>query len=253
MPLIHSLWQRFKKNDSLVVHEREKSLHRANPLERYADLLAIQNQADFLRITHKESGYVYQSMILTINLYDQLLEIDDLFPAHPQVPIQPHDTLLVEHRRGFESLSLVSKVISKRQNPDGMSYVLKLPESVGYQPRRQHARLALSREKPITVKFLSPIKSTCYATADNISTGGMRLVVGGNIQDQLRQGGVLPLCEFKLIDNLSVRCRARIKGYNFYSRPYRRTELSVEFMDIAPDTQVQVKQFVDIIQRQLAA
>lgn len=253
MPLLQSFWHKLKKPVDPAPTVVQSTGVMANPLFDYDDLLAIQNRAEFIRVVHNESGYEYQSLVVAINLYDRTMEIDELFPNRPEFPISQGDTLTISHGRGFESLTFSSEVIGSHTSTEGHCYLVKLPKRVQYLPRRRETRLTLSREKPVTVKLLSPIRTPCYATADNLSCSGMRLVIGGNLQDQLRRGAEIPLCEFKLLDTVNVRCKAHVRDYRFYSRPYRRTELSIEFTDMAPDTKVQIKQFVDIVHRQLAA
>ncbi len=72
----------------------------------------------------------------------------------------------------------------------------------------------------------------------------MRLMVGGNIADQLSRDCILPRCEFSLYDQLHIRCQAQVKAYRFQRRPYRRTEISIAFLDLAPQQAAQLQQLV---------
>ncbi len=83
-----------------------------------------------------------------------------------------------------------------------------------------------------------------YGTLQDISTGGLRLIVAGNMLPYLRHGALLPMCEVDISDELQIRCRARICAFRIGRRPYRHTQISVEFIDMEEETRAALARFL---------
>ena len=81
----------------------------------------------------------------------------------------------------------------------------------------------------------------------------MRVVVGGNVLDQLQPGALLPMCEFSFHEELQIRCQARTRGFKFHRRPYRHTEISLEFIDLPHQQAAQIRQLISSIEEPQAA
>ena len=118
----------------------------------------------------------------------------------------------------------------------GPLYRVSLPQEISLQQRRQFSRLNLSRDKPLCVKLSTPGQAAWYSTAINLSAGGMRLVVGGNLLDALHPGKRIQNCEFKFTDRIAVSCEASVRGFRFLRQPFRQTEISIEFTDLSSVT-----------------
>ncbi len=75
--------------------------------------------------------------------------------------------------------------------------------------------------------------------------GGLRASVPGNMLGQLRHGALLPLCEFTLSDELSIRCSARVRSFRLLRTPHRHTQVSIEFVDLPTERAQQLQQFIN--------
>jgi c-di-GMP-binding flagellar brake protein YcgR len=79
----------------------------------------------------------------------------------------------------------------------------------------------------------------------DISSGGLRASIPGNLLGQLRHGALLPLCELTLSDELTIRCSARVRGFRLLRAPHRHTQISIEFIDLPAERQQQLQQFIN--------
>ena len=259
MAILQSVLQRLSLTSLFMAPKRQtksatKPVHRLDStLSRYAPLFALQESRQIIEVVSERTGDSYQSMILGVDLVNQTIELDELFPQPENFVYQPGDKFTFKHHQGGQILSFTSPLSSILMSLDMPVYTLQLPERVSYCQRRQSLRLILSKQQPLTVQLQSPRRSPWYATASNISSGGMRVVVGGNVIDDLARNTLLPNCQFYFNDDFHIQCQARVKAYRFSRRPYRRTEISLEFVDMAPQTQHQLQQLIHTYSEPLKA
>lgn len=213
-------------------------------LQLCAPLFALHDKRQLIEVTSERTGETYQSIILAIDLLNETLELDELFPQPASHIYRPGDLFTLKHHQHGQIMLVTTPLASILINRNSPVYRLQLPEQVSYQQRRQHPRVNLSKQQPLSVRLQSPLRTPWYAMANNLSVGGMRLVVGGNIADQLYRDAVLPECSFKLHDNLHIHCEATVKAFRFVRRPYRHTEISIAFKDLGPRQTLQLHQLV---------
>lgn len=247
MAILQSVLQKFSRKPPMT-ELAEPARRLAKKIEHYAPLFALQEKRQLIEVTSERTGETYQSMILAIDLNKQTLELDELFPQPASHIYRPGDIFTIKHHHQGQILTVSTPLESILVSLNSPVYCLRLPEEVSYQHRRKHPRISLSRQQPLSVRLQSPWRTPWYATANNISTGGMRLVVGGNVVDQLARDVVLPECEFKFHDNFQIRCQATVKAFRFMRRPYRRTEISIEFKDLGPQQSFQLHQLITALQ-----
>ena len=216
-------------------------------LKHYSPLFALLRKRQLLEIINDQTAERYQSIILDINVAAGLFMLDDLFPANPAQPVRVGDTLTLRHHYRGQVLSFSSPIIDIEHTQTAPLYTLKLPKEVGYRQRRRWPRVVLSQQPPLAVRIKSPLRTPWFATAQNLSAGGMRLNVAGNLLDQLSYDQVLPLLEFQFNQDFRIRCRARVKGFRFSRRPHRHTQISVEFVDMPAHQGLQLEAFVNAL------
>lgn len=244
MAILQAVLQKFsRKPEASTQLQPAHSL--ANRILSYSPLFELQEKRQLIEVTSERTGESYQSMILAVDLKRQVLDLDELFPQPADYIYQPGDIFTVKHHHQGQLLTFSSPLHSIMMSLSSPVYSISLPESVHYRQRRSATRIRLSKQQPLSVRLQSPRRALWYATANNISAGGMRLVIGGNVLDQLQRNTLLPECEFRFHDEFKVRCQARVKAFRFLRRPYRHTEISIEFTDLGPMQQQQLKQLIN--------
>lgn len=210
--------------------------------EHYLPLLELQNQRQLLEVKIIGASRVYQSMILAIDAERGLLWLDDLFPQ--QLLLETGDEITLRHHRNGEQLVIRSPVVAMGSTYDASGFAVTLPEFVYYMPRRSSPRYIVGHQSPLSVKIRTLGQEPSYGTLQDISTGGLRLIVAGNMLPYLRHGALLPMCEVDISDELQIRCRARICAFRIGRSPYRHTQISVEFIDMEEETRVALARFL---------
>ncbi len=214
-----------------------------NPiLDQYSPLWELQKQRQLLEVKISGASRAYQSMILAIDTKRGLLWLDDLFPQQHILDIG--DEIILRHHRNGEQLLIRAPIVAMGSTYEASGFAITLPESVYYMPRRSAQRFAIGHTSPLSVKIRTLGQESSFGTLQDISTGGLRLLVAGNMLPFLRHGALLPLCEVDINEDLHIRCRARICAFRMGRSPYRHTQISVEFIDLEEETRAALARFL---------
>jgi len=210
--------------------------------DQYLPLWELQKQRQLLEVKIGSASRVYQSMILAIDIERGLLWLDDLFPQ--QLILDAGDEITLRHHRNGEQLVIRAPIVAMGSTYGALGFAIALPEFVYYMPRRSAPRFAIGHQSPLSVKIRTLGQEPSFGTLQDISTGGLRLLVAGNMLAHLRHGALLPLCEVDISDELQIRCRARICAFRMGRSPYRHTQISIEFIDLEEETRAALARFL---------
>lgn len=219
--------------------------------EQYLPLWQLYKQRQLLEVRIGSASRVYQSMIIALDIERGLLWLDDLFPQ--QRVLDVGDELFIRHHRQGEQLLIRAPIIALGTHFGASGIAILLPEENTYRPRRSNPRFNLTSDSPIMVKIRTLGEEPCFGTLQDISAGGVRIHVAGNLLAHLRHGTQLPLCEIDLGDNLLIRCRARVCSARIARSPHRCTQISLEFIDLPERKCELLMQFLQRAQRDTSA
>ena len=212
-------------------------------LSRYAPLIHLQEQRQLLEavLPHRQDSF--QTLIVGLDLMQQHLVIDELAPllADPKSLIGKQ--INIRHQRNRTMLDMPLTILD--WSAQERCYRLTLPDHVKYSPRRHYERLTLARHSLLNTEVKPLYGAPWCATIDNISHGGMRISVGGDLRGQLSKHQLLPICRILLSNTTSIDCRGYVKAYSYFNRPYRHTEISIEFETMDSQQREELTRFLD--------
>ncbi len=210
--------------------------------DEYQALWDLKDQRQLLEVKITGSSRSYQSMIMAIDVERGLLWLDDLFPQ--QFILDAGDELCVRHHRNTEELVIRAPIVALGSSYGTSGIAIELPNFAYYQPRRRYPRYTIGHQSPLSVKIRPIGQEPSFGTLQDISVGGMRIMVAGNLLPYLRHGATMPLCEVNLSDELQVRCKARICAFRMGRSPYRHTQISLEFIDLQEEKRAALGRFL---------
>ena len=237
----HSKQKQSKAKAEVITQEAQERL--LAQIHRYASLIRLQDERQLVEILLPGHTDSFQSMIIGVDLYHQQLIIDDFSPAIHNREALLGQTLTLRHQHNRQMLQISSEVLGWEE--DSQAFLLKLPEEVTYQPRRQSARLFLAGHIPLSATINPLYGAPWYASVSNISSGGMRVVVTGDLRQQLHKHKRLKHCELMLDDNTLITCRGLIKSFRYHGRPYKRTDISIAFESLSEEDRLQLDSFIE--------
>jgi c-di-GMP-binding flagellar brake protein YcgR len=243
MSFLDKLFKKGFQTSTQAPNEAQDSLSPVDThTDQYAPLWELQKQRQLLEVKIGGASRAYQSMILAIDIKRGLLWLDDLFPQQHILDIG--DEITMRHHRNGEQLVIRAPIVAMGSTYEASGFAISLPEFVYYMPRRSAPRVAIGHTSPLSVKIRTLGQESSFGTLQDISTGGLRLLVAGNMLPFLRHGALLPLCEVDINDELQISCRARICAFRMGRSPYRHTQISVEFIDLEEETRAALARFL---------
>jgi c-di-GMP-binding flagellar brake protein YcgR len=213
--------------------------------DQYLPLWQLLNQRQFIEVKVAGSSLTYQTLVLAIDIQRGLLWLDDLFPN--QHVLELGDQITLRHHRNGEQLSFSSPVVAWGSHYGANGLAIMLPEQLSYAPRRQFRRADMSDKPSLSLKIRAIGQDISYGSVLDISSGGLRASVVGNMLGQLRHGALLPLCELTLSNELTIRCSARVRSFRLLRAPHRHTQISIEFVDLPTECEQHLQQFINNI------
>jgi c-di-GMP-binding flagellar brake protein YcgR len=210
---------------------------------QYLPLWHLLNQRQMIEVKVEGCSSTYQTLVLAIDAERGLLWLDDLFPN--QHALEVGDQITLRHLRSGEQLSFSSPIIAWGSTYGANGLAIMLPEQLSYTPRRQFVRADMSDKPSLSLKLRALGQDFCFGNVLDISSGGLRASIAGNILEQLRHGALLPVCEFSLSDELTIRCSARVRSFRLVRTPHRHTQVSIEFVDLPAERAQQLQQFIN--------
>ncbi len=214
--------------------------------DRYNNLMRLQDDRQLLEVLidgHKNS---FQSMIVSIDFMDGSFSLDEFSPRLKNPHSLVNHTVTIRHQQDWEKLEIQAKVLE--WSSEDACYFLALPEYVDYQPRRNYPRLVLTNETPLKTHINPLYGAPWYATVKDISQGGMRINVAGDLRPHLHKDKLLPKCQIILDDNMAIHARGEVRSFSYINKPYRHTEISIEFRNMSQPHQSDLKHFLDYVQ-----
>jgi c-di-GMP-binding flagellar brake protein YcgR len=257
MAMLHSLWQKISGKHNAA----GSAITQPSPFElslkeqptvqptlaavpdQYVALWQLHRQRQFLEVKVEGSSRSFHTLIVAMDIPRGILWLDDLFPSQNLLEIG--DIITLRHHRNGEQVSFSSPIVAWGSHYEASGLAVILPAELQYQPRRQSTRCDLSHNKSLSIKIRPIGHNISYGNVQDLSVGGVRFNIAGNLLGQLRHGALLPMCELELCDELVIRCSARIRAFRMLRAPHRCTQISIEFVDLTLERKLQLQQFLN--------
>lgn len=244
MGIINRVLDRLNKSKpSQIATRQEPTTGLFAQVNRYVSLIRLQDKRQLVEIVSTDFNESFQSMVIGVDLYRQQLIIDELSPKIQNPESLIGQKLIIRHQQNRQMLSLEVDIIAWSEDTHCLH--LSLPEDVGYKPRRQDYRMNLFGSAPINSVIAPTYGAPWHSTLTNISLGGMRIIVSGDLRSELQKHKPLKKCTFNLPSGCTVSCGGRVKSFSFIGRPYRRTEISIEFNHLSDINKFELQQFIE--------
>ena len=196
-------------------------------LEQQTSLLKLKDTRQVVECLLDDKQEIMQTIILGIDLYERKLTIYEPTPMRIPPESLIGKTIILRHQQGQLMLSFSAIVLDYHASERSLS--IDLPSRADYQPRRIEPRIELGQDTAYSVNVNPLFGAPWYAMVKNISHGGMRIAVAGDLRNQLHKNLPIQRCEIDLGFKKPIRSGGRVKSFSFYGRPYRHTLISIMF------------------------
>jgi c-di-GMP-binding flagellar brake protein YcgR len=213
--------------------------------EKYHYLTHLQDKRQLLEVFVKGEKGSFQSMIVGIDFFAGSFSLDAFSPQMLVPESLVGYTVIIRHQSQWQQLDIEATVVQCSEK--NSCYHLLLPIVTDYHPRRHHTRFQLNNDKYLKSDINPLYGAPWYATVKDISEGGMRVAIPGNIRPHLQKDNVLPKCQVMLDDNTVIQCRGIVRAYTYYSKPYRHTEISIAYHNMSQAHQTDLRRFLSYV------
>lgn len=224
-------------------------IHSEQFLERfdnYHHLMKLQDKRQLVEVLIPGYKNSFQSMIIGIDFMDNTFRLDEFSPFFSSPDNIINQTITIRHQSGWEKLEITASV--KQWSAQDNSYSLELPEFIDYQPRRSYPRLTLDNHNLLKTHINPPYGAPWYATVKDISQGGMRIAINGDLRPHLHKDKALPKCQIQLDKQLHIHTRGLIRAFSYSNKPSRHTDISIEFSNMSQLDKSHLKRFIEYVE-----
>lgn len=246
MGLFNHFIDRLTHNEAEQVIQQATNERVVENFDNYNHLMKLQDDRQLLEVRTLDHKNSFQSMVIGIDFMEGTFSLDEFSPRLQQPESLLYQEVIICHQQHWEKLEIKTRI--ERWSEQEHCYYLSLPEFVDYQPRRNYPRLLLANNSPLKTHINPLYGAPWYAIVKDISQGGMRIEITGDLRPHLHRDKVLPKCQIMLDDNISVQCRGLIRSFSYVSKPHRHTEISIEFKNMSQAHQTDLKRFIDYVE-----
>lgn len=244
MGLLNRLFHPFSHNDVIAQQALQRERLSDN-IDEYRQLMQLQDNRQLVEVYIPELKRSFQSMIIGIDFVEPSLSLDEFSPGLTNPTSLVEQSITIRHQKHWEKLEMHSTIAD--WSAENHCYRVELPEFVGYQPRRLYPRMILAKNNMLKAQINPLYGAPWYAIVKDISKGGMRITVSGNLRDHLNKDTIFPKCQVVLDDDVTIFCRGIVRSYSYISKPYRHTEISIEFQNMSSSNRTDLTRFIDYI------
>jgi len=184
-----------------------------------------------LLVKAEDCQSVFQSMLLSTDVHNQTLTIDELFPQ-ADISFQSDVPLYFEFHETGKTVSFNSELITPTRAHGLPALLVQYPDVVESDQRRNNFRISLDPTQTVSAKLFQNSYENYFGIVKDISNHGLRINLSGNQSEYIEHGDVIPSCVIKLDDINQIECQLTVRSKRYYSRPYRFTQIGTEITGI---------------------
>ena len=211
----------------------------------YEPLLRLQDDRQLLEVLLPNQEISLHTMILGVDFAKKLLKIDAFSPNLIPPTALIGESICIRHFKGWKKLEITTSVLD--WDEDNYQFYVALPKQVRYTTRRSYQRLTIAGKHLLKSHIYPLYGSPWYATVKDISPGGMRIHVQGDLRPHLQKHTLLPKCQLQLDRDISIQCQGLVKTFRYISRPHRATEIGIEFQKMSKANHTDLERFIDYV------
>lgn len=175
----------------------------------YSLLFDAMRDHTLIYVRPAQGRVTYQSVLLDVNLKEQYLLIDELFP-NIGFQMMPGDRFEVSIGDKRKALNFISELKMAGEYAGTPFYKMSLPDVVEEQQRRSNYRVELVDEIANHASWRWPNGQEGVATILDISMGGVKLKLAHD-QAKIQQGSQLPGVTLTIGNDLQFKSNVDVK------------------------------------------
>jgi len=208
----------------------------------------LKSQRALIKISMPGVPDVFFSSILEVNVDSNYILIDELNKKNAHEIISTHKILTIEAKLDGVGIRFSTELDSFNVENNIYQYKLFFPEYLLYFQKRQNYRINIGLGTNIPAKFKRDDGTPVFGQIINLSESGIGAVLDAPYR--LEMSEVLPHCEIRLDDELSISSQLEIR-YITESNGKKCQHIGGKFIGLSSSAQRLVAKLVIELQRDL--
>ena len=218
--------------------------------ETLVRLLELCNKHTFVEVNFVDRQQMsYQSLIIHVDIHNDSLLIDELYPLEPSFDIVAGESIEITSRGKGLPVKFTSTISALEIYEGAPAYRVALPKTVKANQRREFFRVPVNNDMGIHLHIPLADGGQGFCTVLNISSTGICFRFDKNITDQIRAGGSIKNAKLTLPGNTVMNCDLEVRSYDYKKSPERFTLVGASFGGFAPVEQKKFDRYLVRLQR----
>jgi len=223
----------------MISHFSKRFIKKHTPVDKISSIsdtslrnlkLLAENKVR-LFVKAEDCRQIFQSIVLSVDEINKTMLVDELFPQ-PEIKLQADNVLYFESHDNGSTTSFISTIVTSTRSNGLPALMLKLPEVVNLEQRRNNFRLQLKNNQPVSAKLFQNHYDALSGMVKDISNHGLRINLTGDQTEEIQHGDILQNCEINLDEINQIKCQLTVRSKRYFSRPYRHTQIGTEITGI---------------------
>lgn len=213
-------------------------------------------ELDKLRINHEwinvnviKNDHSYQSLILNIDLDNNELLIDELYPPNDLSKIEAGDTLSIRSQSSRTQVSFFSRILAREFNNGTGSWRLELPENIGRNHGRNAFRIYVENEQDIAIEIYCNQDPLHGVHIINLSSEGIKLSFDNEYESLLKHQSLFTDCIIRLPNDIDIDCNIELRNSYNIRKPVPHIISGGKLIINNPQHRTKLQQYIASIQR----
>lgn len=197
---------------------------------------------------HQDKQPKFSTGIMEVDVDNRRFAIDALLPKEGNSLLKTGVTLILTLTHQGTRHKIESQWQSSEPEGDSLKHWFELPQKIEQIQLRDNFRVQFSHANPIKVAITHAEKKPITGSLGDLSAGGMRVRVEGQIDPKPERGEIYNSCHFVLPDGQSVTCMASLMHWE-YDTQKKATFLGIRFESLDGNTLRILNRFLTDVQR----
>lgn len=193
----------------------------------------------------------FTSAVLRADEAGSQLILDELTPDSGHAKVIPGCTLRVRTTLNGVRLVFETQVLEIGGQGGIAFYRTSFPETIDYRQRRQHHRVIVTTDRPVSIEIPADDGGVHLADLRNISLGGLYAYLREGVYSELRRGAVIEACTIRLPAERCLTTTVEIAHTNADATA-GTVFLGGRFLNLAREDRRELQRLVVELDRELA-
>ncbi|MEH6557078.1 MAG: flagellar regulator YcgR PilZN domain-containing protein [Oceanicoccus sp.] len=221
----------------------------SNQVDHYSSLEKLRVSHEWLDVKVTKTNHSYQSLVLEIDIENNELLIDELFPPEHLDDVQSGDTVQIITRSKRQPVDFYTRILSREFSNGTTSWRLELPTEIGANHNRNAFRVYVEGEPGLEIEIYQNDQALADVRIINLSMDGLKLSFNNETRQLLDDFQILEDCLIRLPNDSDIDCSIELRNLYDIRTPYPHLLGGGKLVIADPQQRVKLQQFLASIQR----